>query len=181
MKIKVLIAEGFEEVEAVTLIDLLRRAKYDLTTVSVMDKKEVKGSHDITIITDSILEDEEFENTDALVLPGGPGVDVLENKEEVINLVKDFYEKNKYIAAICAAPSVLEKAGILVGKKVTVYPTTEGKIHSAKIQRVDCVVDGKIITGRGVGAAISMALKMVEIFSSKDASEKLRNKVVYNI
>lgn len=181
MKIKVLIAEGFEEVEAITLIDLLRRAGYDLVTVSVMDTKEVKGGHNIPIITDDLLENVNFNDTDVLVIPGGAGVNVLSSKDEVLELIKKFNENNKYIAAICAGPKVLEKAGILNGKKITVYPTSEEKIRSAEIQRMDCVVDGKIITGRGIGAAIPMALRMVEIFSSKDVSEELKKKIVYQI
>ncbi|MCK4798683.1 MAG: DJ-1/PfpI family protein [Spirochaetes bacterium] len=182
MNIKVLIAEGFEEIEAITLIDLLQRAGYNLNTVSIMGKNEVEGGHKIRIITDSIFGQVNFDDTDVLILPGGvPGVPNLASDERVLELIKTFYNKNKYIAAICAAPFVLDRSGILKGKKITCYPSWEDKIDSAEIIHTNVVVDGKIITGRGVGAAIEMGLKMVEIFTSKEESEKLREKIVYQI
>lgn len=182
MRFKILLATGFEETEAITIIDLLRRANYEIKIVSISANNEVEGSHGIKIIADSILMQEDFKDTDAIILPGGvPGVPNLAANERVLNLIKEFFTTDKYIIAICAAPFVLEKAGILKGKKITCFPSWEDKISSAEIIHQNVVVDGKVITGRGVGAAIEFSLKIVEIFSSKEESEKLRKNIVYNI
>lgn len=182
MKMKMLIAEGFEEIEAITLIDILRRANYNLKTVSINRNNEIQGSHEIKIITDMVFEDVNFDDTDVLLLPGGvPGVPNLASEDKVLDLVKKFYNEKKYIAAICAAPFILERANILLNKNVTCYPSWEDKITSAKIKRSNIVIDGKIITARGIGAAIDLGLKLVEIFSSKNESKNLKNKIVYKV
>ena len=182
MNIKILIADGFEEIEAITLIDLLRRAAYDLKTVSIMKTKEVKGAHEIKIITDLIFDNKDFNDIDVLILPGGvPGVTNLASDNRVLELVKKIFNEKKYIAAICAAPFVLEKAGILKRKRITCFPSWADIIKSPEIVSTNVVVDDKIITGRGVGASIDMGLKLVEIFSSKEESEKLRKEIVYKI
>ena len=182
MNIKVLIAKGFEEIEAITLIDLLRRAGYNLTTVSISTSKEVIGGHNIKIFTDSTFDAESFEDMDMLLLPGGgDGVLNLASENKVLDLIKKTFSNDKYIAAICAAPFVLDRAGILDGREVTCFPTWQDKIVSGTVKNENILVDGKIITGRGVGAAIDMGLKIVEILSSKEASENLRKKVLYRI
>lgn len=182
MNIKVLIAKGFEEIEAITLIDLLRRAGYNLTTVSISSSHEVEGGHNIKMITDSTFDVESFDDMDMLILPGGgDGVLNLASEEKVLKLVKNAYNNDKYIAAICAAPFVLDRAGILDGKEVTCYPSWQDKIVSGTVKNKGVLADGKIITALGVGTAIDMGLKIVEILSSTEASEDLRKKVVYNI
>jgi 4-methyl-5(b-hydroxyethyl)-thiazole monophosphate biosynthesis len=180
MNIKVLIAKGFEETEAIVLIDLLRRAGYNLKTVSITDDNIVEGGHGIKIITDSTLNKENFDEADMLLLPGGGGgVANLSANDKVLTLVKKFYHANKYIAAICAAPIVLDKAGILKGKTITCYPSEEKNINDAKVIHDKVVVDGKLITSRGVGTAIDMGLKIIEVVSSKKASNDLKEKIVY--
>lgn len=182
MKMKILIAEGFEEIEAITLIDLLRRAGFDLKTVSINQKNEIKGSHDIKIITDMFFDEVNFDDTDVLILPGGvPGVPNLVSENKVLDLVKKFNNDNKYIVAICAAPFILERAGIIKDKKIICYPSWEDKIPSARIKKTNVVIDGKIITARGVGAAIDLGLKLVEIFISKNKKNSLKKKIVYQI
>jgi protein deglycase len=181
MKILTLLAEGFEETEAIAVIDVLRRADFDLRIASISDKLEVTGSHRIKVIADSLLKIEDTSDYDMVFLPGGKGVDVFLETKDVLDIVKDFANKNKYIAAICAAPSVLEKAGILKGVQVTAFPSTQEILKSAIVKNTDVVADGKIITGRGVGAALDFALKIVEILKSKDAAEKLRKIIVYKI
>ena len=182
MKMKMLIAEGFEEIEAITLIDILRRVNYDLETVSINRNREIQGAHKIKIITDNVFDEVNFEDTDAIILPGGvPGVPNLASEDKVLDLIKKFYNEKKYIIAICAAPFVLERANILSNKNVTCYPTWEDKITSAKIKKANVVIDGKIITAKGIGAAIDLGLKLVEIFSSKNDSKILKNKIVYKI
>jgi len=174
------LADGFEEIEAVTLIDILRRANFDIKAVSVNKSLEVKGAHDISVIVDDIFDDVNFDNVDAIMLPGGsPGVPNLSTNQKVLDIVKKFYNEDKYLIAICAAPFVFEKAGILDGKKITCYPSWKDMIKSPEIVSDPVVVDGKIITAEGVGSAIEMGLKIVEIFSGKEISSELKEKIVY--
>lgn len=180
MKCKLFLAEGFEELEAVTLIDLLRRAGFQVDTVSISDKREVAGSKGTTIVADCVFSKENFSDTDFILLPGGmPGVKNLSEKKELLSLIKDFDNKKKYIGAICAAPFVLERAGILKGRKVTSYPGWKEKLPSASYSEDAVVVDGNIITSRGVGTAIDMALKIVEIIKGVESKEKLKKEIVY--
>ncbi|MBN2546204.1 MAG: DJ-1/PfpI family protein [Spirochaetes bacterium] len=180
MIFKMFLADGFEEIEAVTLIDLLRRADFDIKTVSINKSLEVKGAHDIIVAADEIFDDVDFDTVDALLLPGGsPGVPNLSTNQKVLDTVKKFFNEEKYLIAICAAPFVLEKAEILDGKKITCYPSWKDMIKSPEIVSDQVVVDGKIITAEGVGSAIDMGLKIVEIFSGKEMSEDLKEKIVY--
>lgn len=179
MNIKVIMENGFEEVEAVVLIDLLRRAEYSVETISVAGSNEVTGSHDITVKTDSLLEEVDFNKGDMLLLPGGPAVGKLVENEKVLELVRDFAGSGRLVAAICAAPLVLHAAGILEGKKVTSYPNVREKLTSVEYSEEKVVVDGKIITSRGVGTAIDMGLKIVELISGQDKAAKLAEKIVY--
>ena len=180
MTAKILLAQGFEEIEAITIIDLLRRAGIGIITVSVTGMNEVKGGHDIAVVCDNLLEKENFENTEMLILPGGGvGVNNLSADERVIELVRKFKNSNKTIAAICAAPFVLEKAGILNNKNITCFPTWKEKIKSAKYVDKSVVVDDKIITGNGVGGAIDFSLKIVELFKSREDRENLAESILY--
>ena len=182
MKIFVLLAPGFEESEAVILIDIFRRANYEVKTISITNQKEVTSSRNITIVADEIFDNVDFNELDMLFLPGGmPGTKNLTESEKVITLVKELFVKDKYLAAICAAPSVLEKAGVLKGKRATAYPGWDEKLVSAIVEKKGVVVDGKIITARAFGSAIDMGLKIVEIISGKEESEKLRQAIVYQI
>lgn len=181
MKIYVLLANGFEEIEAITLIDLMRRANYNVTTVSIEDKAEVTGSHNITVKADSTINKESFDDLDALVIPGGPAVPNIAENTTILNLTKKCYENEKYICAICAGPFVLEKAGILKNKNITCYPSWAPKMVDANVHDKKAEADGKIITGNGVGGAIEMGLKMVEVFSSREEAEDLAEKILYEI
>jgi protein deglycase len=180
MKICVLLAQGFEEIEAITVIDLLRRANIEVETFSINQSKEVTGGHKITLTADALFDVNISNNFDGIFLPGGgEGVLLLAGENKVIEAVKKFNRADKFIIAICAATFVLERAGIIDNKNVTCYPTWEDKISSAKILRENVVVDEKIITSRGVGTAIDLGLKLVEIFVSKEESEKLKKQIVY--
>lgn len=180
MKCAIFLAEGFEDLEAVTLIDLLRRAGFQVDTVSISEKREVTGSRGITVISDKLFGEEDFSDIELLLLPGGmPGVKNLSEKKELLSLIKDFDNKKKYIGAICAAPFVLECAGILKGRKVTSYPGWKEKLPSASYSEEAVVFDKNIITSRGVGTAIDMALKIVDIIKSAESSEKLKKEIVY--
>lgn len=179
MKIAVLLAEGFEEIEAVSLIDILRRAGYGVTTAATSGSLRVTGGHSIPVIADRLLVDGEDADSDMLLLPGGgKGVDSLSADARVLDLVRRYHTAGRHIAAICAAPFVLEKAGVLSGIRATAYPSLQSRLVSAKVVDEDVVVDGRFITSRGVGTAIQMALRIVEEFSGKGASMELARSMV---
>jgi 4-methyl-5(b-hydroxyethyl)-thiazole monophosphate biosynthesis len=161
MRLIVPLAEGFEEIEAVAIIDVLRRANIKVDIVGVEDEI-VAGRNGIKILCDKIISDVKPEDYDGIVLPGGnPGYKNLENNQQVINFIKYFNSKGKIIAAICAAPTILEKIGILEGKKATCFPSMKDKIRNFVDEKV--VVDDNIITSQGPGTAIEFALEIVKL------------------
>lgn len=161
MRVIVLFKEGYEEVEALSTVDVLRRAGVKCDMVG-MDDLYVKSSHDILIKMDKVF-DESDEEADVVVLPGGlPGSTSLRDDERVINLVKKFYNENKVVAAICAAPIVLQKAGILDGKNFTCYPGFDKEAVSGNYQDVLVCVDGNIVTGRGPAASFAFGYAVLE-------------------
>jgi len=157
------LAEGFEEIEAVTIIDILRRAGAQVVTAGLY-KRNVMGSHGIPVIADSVLEEEKIKNWDMIVLPGGlPGASNLAVHEDVLTLVRDIDGKGKIVAAICAAPVVLEKAGVISGKKVTVHPNSSKEILSGDCRKARVIKDGNILTGQACGSAMEFALELVKV------------------
>ena len=171
MRLIVPLAEGFEEIEAVAIIDVLRRANIKVDVVGI-DDEIVSGRNGIKILCDKIITDVRPEDYDGIVLPGGnPGYKNLENNQQVINFIKAFENRGKLIAAICASPTILEKIGVLEGKKATCYPTMKDKIKNFVDERV--VVDKNIITSQGPGTAIEFALEIVRFFNPS-AYEQLK-------
>ncbi len=182
MKIIAILAEGFEETEFIAVTDLLRRAKLDVCIVSSTEQLTVTGAHDFKIIADKLWNDTDLKNADCIFLPGGmPGVTNLQANKNVVNAVQDFAKNDKYVCAICAAPLVLADAGVLENKKFTCYPSTASKIKTGIYSEDSVVIDGKIITSRGVGTALDLGLSMVSVFCGKDNAETLRKAVVYGI
>ncbi|MEM7826958.1 MAG: DJ-1/PfpI family protein [Candidatus Aenigmatarchaeota archaeon] len=178
MKVLIPLVDGFEEIEAITIIDVLRRAKIDVTVVGLITTV-VEGSHNIKVIIDKRFSEINPEQFDALVLPGGsPGYINLANSNTILNLVKDFNQKKKIIGAICGAPIVLAKAGILEDKIATCYPGLENKIPRPREGSV--IVDKNIITSKGPGTAMSFALKLVEILAGKKEMMRLREELVFS-
>ena len=174
MKVAVPLVDGFEEIEAVSIIDVLRRASIETTTLHVA-KNPVKGSHDIKIHADAPFKDASPENFDAVVVPGGmPGSTNLRDNSDVISFIQDVYSKGGYAAAICAGPIVLARAELLQGKKYTCAPGFEEQITGAIHQPDPVVTDGKIITARGASCAIPFALTLVEIMAGKEISDNLK-------
>ena len=162
MKVAVLLANGFETLEALTVVDILRRGEVECNTFS-LEENEVTTSHNIKLKADKSIMDEEINSYDFLVLPGGmPGSINLRDDERVIELVKKFNEKNKWICAICAGPIVLGKAGITEGKNVTCYPGFEEELGNCNYKNDMVVVDGNIITGRGPAYAFAFGLALLE-------------------
>ena len=161
MKVAVLLAEGFETIEALTTVDILRRAGVTCNTIGTKNL-EVTTSHSITIKADKVLNEEVYDY-DVVVLPGGmPGAVNLRDDEKVNELVKKFYDEGKIVAAICAGPITLGKLGIVKGKNATCYPGFEDQLEGCNYKDELIVVDGNIITGRGPAAAIPFAFEILK-------------------
>lgn len=179
-KVYVFLADGFEEVEGLTVVDLLRRAGEEVDMVSIMGRKQVTGSHHIQVEADTIFEDTGFAQGDLLVLPGGmPGTIHLGEHEGLCRLLGEWNREGKKIAAICAAPSVLGNLGILEGKEAVCYPGFEEKLTGAKIGNGKVVVDGNITTSRGVGTAIAFAAALIEQLESREKAEEIKKSIIY--
>ncbi len=178
--IAIFLANGFEEIEALTVVDLCRRAGLNIDMVSVMDSEMVTGSHGISVKADKLIGDVAFDEMDMLVLPGGmPGTTNLENTEKLMEQVRAFDAAGRYISAICAAPGIFGRAGLLNGKKACVFPGLEGELKGADVQMTETTVDGHILTSRGMGTAMAFGLAIVERFCGKDTADELGKKVVY--
>lgn len=180
-KIAVFLAEGFEEAEAIVPIDIARRAGIEVTMVSVSDVRNVTGSHGIKIDADSVLSDIDITEYDMLMLPGGaPGTTNLENSDGVKNAVIKAYKEGKYLAAICAAPRILGELGMLEGKKATVYPGNEEHLRKAVYDdKARAVIDGKVITARGMGCAIDFGKEIVTALMDAGTADKILTSIQY--
>ena len=164
MKTGIFMADGCEEIEGLTVVDILRRAGLEIEMISISSSKSVTGSHGITFLTDTVFEDVNFDALDAVVLPGGmPG----------------FAASGKLTAAICAAPSVLGAAGILDGKHAVCHPGFEEKLTGAIVSEDTVMTDGTVITSRGMGTAIDFALAIVSYLKDDAAVSDLKQKLVY--
>lgn len=178
-KAGVFFAEGYEEIEALAVVDLLRRAEVETLMISVTDEKEVVGGHGISVRMDAGLSEINFEELTMLILPGGlGGTKGLEASAALMEQLDYFYENNKYIAAICAAPSILGHRGMLKGRKACSYPDFESHLEGAEITRDAVSIDGKIITSRGMGCAIDFGLALVQILKGKEAALKLAESII---
>lgn len=167
-------ADGFEEIEAFTAIDVLRRAGLNVEMVTITGEEVVMGAHDVPVLCDSFYKDCDFSDADLLLLPGGmPGAATLSKHDGLNQLVTDFVKANKPVAAICAAPMVLGKLGLLKGKKVTCYPGFEQYLEGAECTGAQVEKDGNIITGIGPGGAMDFALTVVDTLLGKDKVAEL--------
>ena len=179
----VFLATGFEEIETVTIVDVLRRAGVDVT-VAGLTPNTVEGKHGMKIVPDKHIDDTKVEDFDAIIVPGGnPGYKNLRKDPRVINMVKTAFDSGKLVAAICAAPAVLSDAGILKGKECTIYPGMENELENGggKPKQDTVVVDGNIITSRGPATALPFALKLAEKLAGKQAAEAVSKKTMANI
>ena len=176
----IFLAEGFEEIEALTVVDLLRRESLDIKMVSITENKQVSGSHGITVNVDMTLGEVVPEEAEMLILPGGmPGTTNLKNCKKLTDMILTFDENKEKIAAICAAPTVFGYLGILKGKKATCYPGCEDQLTGADVVYDSVVTDGNITTSRGMGTAIDFGLEIVSILKNKEAADALAAKIVY--
>ena len=179
MQILFLMADGFEETEFVTPFDYLQRAGIDVALASVSGNTEVVGAHGLAIATDFALSGADTAAFDGVLLPGGgPGVKNLKASAEVEKVIHEFNDKGKWIFAICAAPLVLSKAGILVDRTVTCFPGCEGELVCKKFVEDRVVVDGYVVTSRGAGTAEEFAFECIAQLGGRELSEKIRKQVV---
>lgn len=179
-KVYIFFADGFEEIEGLTVVDLLRRAGIEIVMVSVNGNIYVTGSHHITVETDAVFESVDFTDADMLVLPGGmPGTHHLKAHEGLDRLLKEFYAKGKKISAICAAPIVLGSKGLLQGRQATCYPGHENDLIGACIINTAVVEDGNIITSRGMGTAIDFSLALIKNMAGEAQAARIAGAIQY--
>ncbi len=174
-KIIVPLANGFEELEAITIIDVLKRANIEVEIISLADL-EVKSSNQILIKADKKINQIIKQDLSGIILPGGmPGAKNLKNNQKIIELIQYLDEKNALVAAICAAPIVLSKAGIITDKKITSYPGFAAELNTNHYLKQRVVKDGNIITARGPGVALEFSLEIVEYLKDKKAVKQLKD------
>lgn len=179
----VFLATGFEEIEALTPVDILRRAGMDVRLVSVSGSETVKGARNIEVKSDLLFDDIDKDFADILVLPGGmPGTTNLMNCKPLTDLVIEYFNKGKHIAAICAAPTIFGKLNLLKGKNATCYPGMEDELIGANVRYESVVTDSNVTTSRGMGTAIDFSLELLKLMSEdKNAANNMADKVVYKI
>ena len=175
----VLLGTGFEEMEALTPVDLLRRAGIDVLTVGV-NGKIVYGGHNIGVEADIELEEMDLTNLEMIVLPGGlGGVASARASEGALNALRFAWENNKYVAAICAGPTVLADLHITDGKQATCYPGCESQMGTAcLVSDAPCIRDGKLITGTSAGCAIPFALALIEALKGSETAQTIKKQIV---
>lgn len=179
-KVCVFFADGFEEVEGLTVVDILRRAGVETQMVSIKEERQVTGSHGIAVQTDSCLKDTDCTDADLLVLPGGmPGTLHLGACRVLTDLLLKFHEEGKKVAAICAAPGVLGDLGILDGKKACCYPGFEDRLAGAEVVYEEVAVDGNVTTSRGMGTAVPFALSLAAQLVSEEKAQELKEGIIY--
>jgi len=180
--VAVLLADGFEEIEALSVVDILRRAEIDTNLVSTKKVLGVIGRSRISINADCLIGDIEYNNVRMVVLPGGmPGCSNLETNKDVQNILWYFRTQKKWLSAICAAPYILGKAGCLEGLEATCYPGFEKFLKGANIVNKNVVKSGNVITSKGAGTALEFAFTIVEVLKDKETAEKIKDDIIYRV
>ena len=178
-KIALHLADGFEEIEAISIVDILRRADLDVAVISMTGNLQVTGAHQITVLADTLYEAVDYKNVFMIVLPGGmPGASNLDAHMGLKNQIKQFDQQNRPIAAICAAPMVLGNLGILNGIQAVCYPGFEKYLQGAEVLTVPVVESGHVITGRGIGAVMEFALTIVAKSVSPEKSDLIARQIL---
>ena len=179
-KVYIFLADGFEDIEGLMVVDLMRRAGIQIQTVSIKSTRQITTSHGVEMFTDITMDETDFADADMLVLPGGmPGTKNLGNCERLLVLLKDHYNNEGKIAAICAAPTVLSSLGFLKGRKATCYPTMMSQLDCGEALTDPVVVDGNVITSRGLGTALTFALTLIEELLSEEKAKEIAASVVW--
>ncbi len=178
-KVAILLANGFEEIEALSIIDILRRAQIEVIIAGV-GGTDITGAHQVKVIADTLIEKIQNETFDMIILPGGePGTTNLENNPQVAAMIQRQAQSGQWVSAICAAPRVLDKAGLLKGKQATSYPGTKPSMTTCVYLEDNVVRDGKIITSRGPATAMEFAYKLVECLTSKEIANRLKEAMLF--
>ncbi|HPJ30700.1 MAG TPA: DJ-1/PfpI family protein [Methanothrix sp.] len=198
MRVVVPLAEGFEEIEFVTIVDILRRAEVEVVTTSLGERNRdrelgkgraadededevgtVRGSHGIRIVPDASIDEIDPQDFDAVVLPGGyPGFVTLGNDQRVLDLLRRMDGLGKHVAAICGAPSVLVKAGVVEGRRATIHPAGRGDLTDDQYVDDRVVVSGKLITSKAAGTAMEFALRLVGELVSEERMRRLAEEIL---
>ncbi len=180
MKVCLHLADGFEEIEAITVVDILRRANIEVQMVSIMGRKEVMGAHQIPVIADVLFGYVDYSQVDMMILPGGgQGTKNMDEHAALNSQITKFAGDNKWIAAICAAPTILGRLGLLEGKSATCYPGCEPQLKRAdSSSRASVILDGKIITSRGPGTSFEFGLKIVEVLKGLELANRLKEEMI---
>jgi len=174
MKVVVPLTEGFEEIEFNAIVDILRRADIDVTTAGLREGL-IEGAHKVKVMADTSIDKIIPNDFDAIVLPGGyPGFVKLGEDKRVLKLVQEMDKAGKYVSAICGAPAVFAKAGILKGRKATIHPAVKEQLTDAQFVEERVVVDGKLITSQAPGTVIEFVLKIVELLAGEDKMKKIK-------
>jgi len=175
------LADGFEDVEALGVIDVCRRAGLNVKTVSIMPTDVVESAHGVKIFADSMLDDNDYDDADMLFLPGGmPGAQHLNDCAKLCELIRKHYDAGKPLAAICAAPMVYGNMGLLKGIKATCYPGFDKFLVGAEYTAKLTEQDGLFFTGKGPAAALQLGYNIVEHFCGRDVADSLRAGMMYN-
>ena len=181
-RLGIFIADGCEEVEALTVVDIVRRAKLEIDMISINGTKQVTSSRNVTFMTDTTKEEADFSAYDGIILPGGmPGTTNLAACEKLTEALKKADQEKRGIAAICAAPSVLGDLGFLKGKKAVCYPGFESRLTGAEVLAVPVVTDGHITTSRGMGTAIAFALELTKRLKDEETAKQVGRSIIYNV
>ncbi|MBP3391338.1 MAG: DJ-1/PfpI family protein [Clostridia bacterium] len=179
-KILMLIHNGFEEIEALTTVDLCRRGGLEVCVCSMTGNETLQGAHGIQVVADAQYEDVVADAYDMVVLPGGlPNATSLRDDDRVIHTLQLFNRQDKWLGAICAAPIALERAGLLRGRKATSYPGCLEDSSACLYLEAPVAVDGKIVTSRGVGTAIAFALQIIELLVSAEKAKEIGKGILY--
>lgn len=174
------LATGFEEVEALTVLDILRRGNVDCKTVSVMGDYDVTSSHMVTVRADLLFDEKDLNDGDMIILPGGiPGTPNLKAHKGLNELILNYKNAGKYLAAVCAAPTVYGEMGLLEGKNATCYPGLEDGLIGANKLTDKVVQDGQFVTSRGMGTCIDFGLKLLSLLSDEKLADDVAVKIVY--
>lgn len=180
MAVCTFLADGFETVEALAVIDILRRAKIAVDTISISDSKMVSSAQGIKVEADYILKDYRFDGTEVLFLPGGPGHTKYFECDNLLDLLQRYNRQGNRLAAICAAPSVFGELGIVSGKKAIAFPGFEDRLLGATVvEGARVVTDGNVTTSRGMGTSIDLGLELVRLLKGKDEADKLAKSTQY--
>lgn len=180
-KIAIFFAEGYEEVESLTVVDICRRCGITIDMVSITEDKTVRGAHEIDVLMDMTFGEVNFDGYDMLVLPGGGnGTKNLEAFEPLMKQVDAFYAAGKYVGAICAAPSIFGHRGMLKGRQACSYPSFESHLEGAKVTEGPVAVSDHVITSRGMGTSIPFALAIVSELCGKNVAEEMAKTIIYN-